>query len=132
MSIDTRVVPFSRSFRSLIKNTRRMSKSIKDLKDLRVHRVRACYRHSGLTDLREQETFFPEREAWRGTGPRPTMKGRRFFTASRGPSDATRASERVSPANLRMARVSYPSPCPKGQRNPCNAYDSVYRIFYQT
>ena len=45
MSIATRVVQFSRSFRSLIKNTRRMSKSIKDLKDLRALRRRACYRH---------------------------------------------------------------------------------------
>ena len=29
----------------------------------------------------EEETYFPQREAWRGTGPRPTMKRRRFFIA---------------------------------------------------
>ena len=58
MSIATRVVPFSRSFRSLIKNTRGLSKSIKDLKDLRVLRVRACYRHSGLPDLKRTRDVF--------------------------------------------------------------------------
>ena len=35
-----------------------MSKPIKALKDLRVFRGCACYRHSGPTDLREQATFF--------------------------------------------------------------------------
>ena len=32
----------------------------------------------------EEETFFPQRERWRGTGPRPTMKGRRYFFRSAG------------------------------------------------
>ena len=60
MSIEKRVGPFSRSFRSLIKNTRRMSKPIKDLKDLRILRVCACYRHSGPTDLkRKRDVFSP-------------------------------------------------------------------------
>ena len=53
MSIATRVVPFSRSFRSLIKTRADLVKSIKDLKDLSVLRRRACYRHSGPTDLRD-------------------------------------------------------------------------------
>ena len=51
-----------------------MTKHIKDLKDLRVLRVVGCYRHSGPTDLK-----------------------RRFYRSA-GPSDAIRASERVSPA----------------------------------
>ena len=56
MSIEKRVVPFSRSFRSLIKK-RGASKPIKDLKDLKSLRVAACYRHSGPTDLKRR--FFP-------------------------------------------------------------------------
>ena len=58
MSIAARVVPFSRSFRTLIKNTRRMAKHIKDLKDLRVLRVRACYRHSGPKGPEENKRRF--------------------------------------------------------------------------
>ena len=38
MSIVTRVVPFSRSFRSLIKTRAALAKPIKDLKDLRILR----------------------------------------------------------------------------------------------
>ena len=70
MSIAARVVPFSRSFRSLIKKTHRMAKAIKDLKDLKILRGRAGYRHSGPTDLRD--VFFI---VGRETGNRPTMKG---------------------------------------------------------
>ena len=85
MSIATRVVPFSRSFRSLIKTTRRMAKSIKDLKDLSILRDRACYRHSCPTDLKRtrdvfsiagtmaRETRSDARVA--SEGPSPTMKG---------------------------------------------------------
>ena len=36
--------------------------------------------------------------------PSPYGEGRRFFTVARGPSDATRASERVSPASIRSAQ----------------------------
>ena len=54
MSIEKRAGPTSRSFRSLIKNTRRRAKHIKDLKDLRILRVCACYRHSGPTDLKRR------------------------------------------------------------------------------
>ena len=45
MSIAIRVVPFSRSFRTLIKTRAALAKSIKDLKDLSVLRGRAGYRH---------------------------------------------------------------------------------------
>ena len=55
MSIETRVVTLSRSFRSLIKNAA-LAKSIKDLKDLSVLCRRACYRHSGPTDLKSADT----------------------------------------------------------------------------
>ena len=54
MSIAARVVPFSRSFRSLIKTRADMAKPIKDLKDLSVLRGCACYRHSGPTDLKRR------------------------------------------------------------------------------
>ena len=53
-------------------------------------------------DLRENCTpakAVSPTEARRGTGPRPTVKGgAAFFIVARGPSDAIRASERVSPA----------------------------------
>ena len=59
MSIATRVGPFSRSFRSLIMKTRSAAKTIKDLKDLRALRGRACYRHAGPKGPEEkEETFF--------------------------------------------------------------------------
>ena len=45
MSIEKRASPFSRAFRTLIKTRADLAKSIKDLKDLRVLRRRACYRH---------------------------------------------------------------------------------------
>ena len=58
MSIAARVVPFSRSFRSLIKTCAALAKPIKDLKVLRVLRDRACYRHSGPTDLKRTSDVF--------------------------------------------------------------------------
>ena len=54
MSIDTRVVPFSKSFRSLIKHAPH-GKTIKDLKDLRALRLSAI----DIKVLRTLETFFP-------------------------------------------------------------------------
>ena len=45
MSMDTRVGPFSKSIRTLIKKRAALAKTIKDLKDLRVLRGRAGYRH---------------------------------------------------------------------------------------
>ena len=53
MSIEKRAGTLSRSFKTLIKKTRGISKSIKDLKDLSVLRRRTCYRHEGLPDLEE-------------------------------------------------------------------------------
>ena len=62
-----------------------MSKHIKDLKDLSILRVYACYRHSGPTDLKKtRDVFSVARAMARETrsdarvaseGPRPTMKG---------------------------------------------------------
>ena len=94
MSIEKRVVTFSRAFRSLIKTRAALAKPIKDLKDLSVLRRRACYRHSGPTDLKRtrdgfaaartmaRETLSPARVACEG--PRPTVKGMRFFHRSAG------------------------------------------------
>ena len=76
MSIAARVVPFSRAFRSLIKPRAALAKSIKDLKDLRIFRGRACYRHSGPTDLKD--VFSVARTMARDRfSHRPTMQGRR-------------------------------------------------------
>ena len=58
MSIEKRAGPFSRAFRSLIKKRAALAKTIKDLKDLRVLRSRAGYRHSGPTDLKNKRRFF--------------------------------------------------------------------------
>ena len=58
MSIAARVVPFSRAFRSVIKTRVDMAKAIKDLKDLRILHVCACYRHSGPTDLKRTRDVF--------------------------------------------------------------------------
>ena len=60
MSIEKRIGPFSRAFRSLIKTRAALANHIKDLKDLRLLRRRASYRHSGPTDLR---TVFFHRSA---------------------------------------------------------------------
>ena len=91
MSIETRVSPFSRSIRSLIRKHADLAKTIKDLKDLRALRVCACYRHSGPTDLkRTRDVFSVARTMARETrsharvaseGPRPTVKCR-FFSRS--------------------------------------------------
>ena len=87
MSIEKRVVPFSRSVRTLIKKHADLAKSIKDLKDLSVFRGRVCYRHSGPTDLKRTSAVFSvagtmARETRSharvaSEGPSPTMKGRR-------------------------------------------------------
>ena len=45
MSIAARVIPFSRSIRTLIKTRALLAKAIKDLKDLRALQVSECYRH---------------------------------------------------------------------------------------
>ena len=58
MSIEKRVDSFSRSFRSLIKNTRNLLKHIKDLKDLGILLVCAGYRHSGPKGPEENKRRF--------------------------------------------------------------------------
>ena len=69
---------------------------------------RAGYRSAGACPPRSlpgetcpRPTVFDVVSAWRGTGPRPTGKRAVPATVARGPSDATRASERVSPAIVR-------------------------------
>ena len=80
MSIEKRVVPFSRAFRTLIKNTRRMAKSIKDLKALRVLRGCACYRHSGPTDLKRTRDVFSVARTLARDRPSPYDEGAAFFS----------------------------------------------------
>ena len=58
MSIEIRVVPFSRSIRTLIKKHAALAKSIKDLKDLSVLHVCAGYRHSGPKGPEENKRRF--------------------------------------------------------------------------
>ena len=87
MSIDTRVVLFSRSFRTLIKTRADLAKPIKDLKDLSILSVCACYRHSGPTDLKRiRDVFSVARALARDRfSHRPTMKEGVIFTVARGP-----------------------------------------------
>ena len=71
MSIEKRVVPFSRAFRSLIRKHAALAKTIKDLKDLRALRVCACYRHSGPTDLKRRRDVFSVARAMARDRPSP-------------------------------------------------------------
>ena len=78
--------------------TRSAAKSIKDLKDLRVLRGRACYRHAGPKGPEEKrETFFTvvrgpvPRDRWIARAramardrPSPYVKRKRFFIVARG------------------------------------------------
>ena len=112
MSIEKRVVPFSRSFRSLIKTTRPWQ-NIKDLKNLRALRVCAGYSHSGPTDLkRTRDVFFVARTVARD---RPSPYGEvPFFTVARGPvprdrwSTWTLARDRPSPYDERGLSAAAP------------------------
>ena len=61
--------------------------------------------------------FFPQRERWRGTGPRPTMKEGRFLIVVRGPVPRDRWIARMlARETLSDARVASegPSPTMKG------------------
>ena len=70
MSIEKRIVPFSRAFRSLIKNTRRMPKTIKDLKDFRALCMPAAIDIQVLKDLkRTRDVFFAARGMARDRPP---------------------------------------------------------------
>ena len=135
MSIAARVVTLSRSFRSLIKTRAALAKHIKDLKDLSLLRVRACYRHSGPTDLKRTRDVFPVRGRWRGPVPRPTMKGR-FFRRSAGacpPRALDYACTHDGEGNpLACACGNLRGPTPYGEGGPSAAADPVgappYRI----
>ena len=83
MSIAARVVPFSRSFRSLITKHAPLAKPIKDLKDLRVLHVTACYRHSGSTDLKSTRDVFSVARAMARDRPSPYGAGDVFFPRDR-------------------------------------------------
>ena len=58
MSIETRAVTLSRSFRTLIWKARGASKFIKDLKDLSVLRRNVFYRHAGPKGPEEKKDVF--------------------------------------------------------------------------
>ena len=77
--------------------TRSAAKAIKDLKDLRALRGRACYRHAGPKG--------------------PEEKGETFFTVARGPVPRERWMTRTMARETRsQARVACegPSPTMKG------------------
>ena len=112
MSIAARVVPFLRSFRSLIQ-TRGASKHIKDLKDLRVLRVAECYRHSGLTDLQRTRDVFSGARGMARDRPSPYGEGGAFFIVARGPVPRDRWDARGMARGTRShARVACEGPRP--------------------
>ena len=80
MSIDTRVGPFLRSFRTLIRKRAALANAIKDLKDLSVLRGRACYRHSGPTDLKRTRDVFSVARAMARDRPSPYGEGGGVFS----------------------------------------------------
>ena len=94
MSIDTRVVPFSRSIRTLIKKRADPAKPIKDLKALSVLHRRAGYRHSGPKGPEENKRRFfrsandgegnPLACAWGIRGPKPYDEREALFSPQRG------------------------------------------------
>ena len=87
MSIAARVVPFSRSFKTLIKKRADMAKTIKDLKDLRILRRRAGYRHSGPTDLKRTRDVFSVAGTMARDRPSPYDEG--GLSAAAAPVGAT-------------------------------------------
>ena len=105
MSIAARVAPFSRSVRTLISKHAALAKVIKDLKDLRILRERACYRHSGPKGPEEhQRRFFHSASDGEGNplacacgnlrGPKPYGEVP-FFPVARGPVPRDRWSART-------------------------------------
>ena len=75
MSIEKRASPQSRSFRSLIKTRAALAKTIKDLKDFRILRRRAGYRHSGPTDLKRTRDVFSVAGTMARDRPSPYEEG---------------------------------------------------------
>ena len=116
MSIETRVGPYSRSVRTLIKTRADLATSIKDLKDLRVLRRRAGYRHSGPTDLRD---VFSLARAMARDRPSPYGEGVAFFYRSAG-ACPPRLSGRPQPGEGNplgcACGIRGPSPYVKGRR----------------
>ena len=94
MSIKKRVMPFSRSSRTLIKKRADMAKVIKDLKDLSVLRWRAGYRHSGLTDLKRTRDGFSVARTMARDRPSPYGEVP-FFPVARGPVPRDRCIARA-------------------------------------
>ena len=82
-----------------------MSKAIKDLKALSILRDRACYRHSGPTDLkRTRDVFF--HSANDGEGQALALREREpFFFVSRGPVPR---EQRATPLAYRSAGACPP------------------------
>ena len=100
MSIAVRVVPFSRSVRTLIKIRADMAKHIKDLKDLKSLRVAACYRHSGPTDLKRTRNVFSVGRAMARDRPSPYAERGLFSARSAGacpPRSLDRCGKRPHP-----------------------------------
>ena len=105
MSIEKRVGPFSRAFRSLIKKRADLAKHIKDLKDLRALRDCAGYRHSGPTDLKRTRDVFSIARTMARDRPSPYGNAHRFFTVARGPVPRERWSARAR--TMARDRVSH-------------------------
>ena len=106
MSIEKRAGPTSRSFRSLIGNHADMSKHIKDLKDLRILRRRACYRHSGPKGPEENKRRF-FRSGNNGEGQALALReGAAFFIVARGPVPRDRWGARTMAISIVTMCVS--------------------------
>ena len=143
MSIAARVVPFSRSFRSLIKWQRGEPLHIKVLQTLGCSVVQAAIDIKVLQTLgMARETRSPARMASEGPkrfschdstmasviparmaseGPRPTMKGRRYFYRSAGacpPRSLDHADDSEgNPAGVGPTSVVRERPLPNGSRS---------------
>ena len=121
MSIAARVVPFSRSIRTLIRKHAALAKPIKDLKDLRVLRVHACYRHSGPKGPEEHKRRFSLARAMARDRPSPYGEGAAFFYRSAGALGCHTRMRAGFPRDRWIVRAcsmarDRPSPYVKGRR----------------
>ena len=90
-----------------------MSKPIKDLKDLRFLRERACYRHSGPTDLKRTSDVFSVVRAMARDRPSPYGEGGFSPPVARGPVPRECWSARTMARGTRsQARVACEGPRP--------------------
>ena len=85
-----------------------MAKSIKDLKDLRLLRRRACYRHSGPTDLKSTRDVFSVVRTMARDRPSPYGEGGLSAAAAPGYCIETRRS--LLPGMHRLHRDREVSP----------------------